>query len=460
MLLNLTQSSPVATSDPKGRILEVPMEVTIEQTAPYSRSVAIQVPTELVEACFQRIVKKVAKEAQLPGFRKGHVPAQLVAKQFAQYIQSEVSQALVEQSLLEVSEQHKLYIIDSPKVVVHQLKRGEPMSFTADMEVLPTVTDLNYKQLPIPLPPKAIEAADVEAELSKIAREKGTIEPVDGRDVVAAKDLVLLDCSGTVDGEATDYGSESNSLVDTDATHTVATLPAFLIGKQVPGSYNFDWSVDQDFPEETLAGKTVTYSLTLHDIKQRSVPPLDDNFAQDNGHETLADLQAATKVDLEETRQKTYRKQQEDAVWAALLVKNPIEVPPSMVQQASQRMVQNILRYMGNTPLTKEQLQHFHESSKPEATRQVQTAVLMRAIVTQENLNITEDEVEQRMQSLLSERSDPQWRANVLSYYAKEENLDQLKQNLLQDKVTALLLEHGVETAAAETSTQEPDPDA
>ena len=429
------------------------MEFQVEQVSGFLRRVVIRVTSIEVDAAMTRATSKLLKKAQLPGFRPGHVPRSLFERQFAPQIENEALNQILDQNLPVALSSAKLEPLGQPRVVqMTHLHRGEPFSYTTEVEVRPEIVLGTYLGLPVPPPAPAVEAAAVDPELEALRREHAELQAVTDRTAVAEGDVVKMDYLGRVDGVAFPGGTAQDALIEIAEGQVLEDFWRGLIGIQVPGTCTVDVRFPADYQSTDLAGKTAQFEMTLHSLHSKPLPPLDDVLAVRAGETDLASLRASILARLQQKQTQTDRRSRRDALLKALVAGHPLDLPPSMVarqaQNLTERAADQIRRMMGkNAPLDPKMMASLHQVSQRDALFQVHSGLLLEALVAAVPQTVSDADVEARIGLLAAEANmEP---AEARAYFEEDpDRLPALREALAEDKLIDHLLEHSSPTAA------------
>lgn len=428
------------------------MEVQVEKTGSYLCKVSVSIPAGEVDSAFDKAYRKVSKAAQLPGFRPGKVPRNLIERQFSSQILQEVQNELVEETLFRAMDEKNVAAVNMPRLTLGQLIRGTEFSYTAEVECRPEITLQKYDGLAAPALDNAVAAEAVTEELESMRKQNAQMVPVLLRDQVETGDVVLLDYEGFVDGVPFDGGKAENALVEIGGDGYIPGFSEGLLGARVPGERDVPVTFPTDYNAQELAGKAATFKMQLKELKARELPKLDDEFAKDMGEENLAALQDKITTTLKERKEREAESTRRKAVLKSLVDANPFEVPPSMVESQADRIVAGaharVERMVGQKlQLNAEQMASLRDNSKEDAEFQVRSGLLLLEVAKAANIEVESDDLEAEIDKMADQAGEHAER--MRAFYDDGARRDELRFRLLEDKVVGYLLEHAVVSESA-----------
>ncbi len=420
------------------------MDVQVEQADKFIHKVSVTVPAADVDKAFADNYKKVAKGAKIPGFRPGKVPKGVLEAHYGAHVQGEVLQQLLDSSLHAALTTKELSPVTQPTVEPGALSRGADFSFTAEVEVQPEISVTKYEGLEVEAVSVAVEDADVEAELKKVAEQSTQMVPVTDRDVAEKGDLVQLDYAGSIDGVPFEGGQAENALLEAGGEGYIAGFAEGLIGAKIPGEITVDVTFPEDYHAENLAGKPAQFKMTLKELKVREVPEMDDEMAKDMGEESLEALKTKIQEGIEHRRKHEAEDQERKNLLQALVQENPFDVAPSMLEEQLDRMVQGaaqqLQQYTGQKmEFSEEELKGLREDQRDEAEFQVRSGLLLMEVSKEAKLEIGMEAVQAEIQSMAERAGDNADR--VRSYYSNPQEMMRLHYRLLEERTVDYLRE-------------------
>src|SRR5699024_3716491 len=300
-----------------------------------------EVSSEQFEDALDQAFKKVVKTVQVPGFRKGKVPRKLFEAQFGvESLYQDAVDIVLPDAYVQAVEESGIEPIDQPELDIEQIERGKPLIFTANVEVKPEVTLGDYKRLEVEEQDVTVTDEDVEQEIEAerqrlaelIVKEDGTVEE---------GDTVVMDFEGFLDGEAFEGGKGENHSLEIGSGQFIPGFEEQLIGKKSDEETEIEVTFPDEYHAEELAGKEAVFKVHIHEIKEKELPDLDDEFAKDvdDEVETLDELKKKKKEQLEEQKQQNAENAKRDTLIQKATENAEVEIPEVMVETELDQML-------------------------------------------------------------------------------------------------------------------------
>jgi trigger factor len=416
------------------------MQITIEDISPVEKKLAVEIPWDDVKSKLDEAYRELGRGVQLKGFRKGKVPRQMLERLYGKQVDQEVVKELVRDSMVKAADEHALKPVAEPVIDETPITRGQPLKFSAKIEVRPQVTPKDYFGMELTRRAPQASEEQIEHALKHKQDELSQFKKVEGRDTVTERDAVVIKFEGTV-GE---HKVEHQMMLDlTDQDHE--PLPG--ISKAVVGlpigakDREVAWSIPGDNPRKELAGRDAKLKVTLNDVKEKLVPKLDDDFAKDTGEaQTLAELKDKIRDKILTTdKQKVERELRESAL-KELRKRNPIEVSGGLVDRQLDNVVDRVKLQLQLAGIDIRNLEEskIREDLREVAADEVRGTLLLEAIAEVEKVTVTDVDLKKRLAELASLRgSSPE---KLRAEYQKEGRLDALKHALREELTLDLLL--------------------
>jgi trigger factor len=416
------------------------MQSEIREISPVLVEVTVEVPWDRIQRDLNDTYREIGKTARVRGFRPGKVPKDILKQVYGRQAAAQVTGALVEQALMHAVQEHELHIVAQPEMEdPPELERGKPLTFKAKVEVRPKIDEvaidgLEVWQKPIDIPDEAIDA-----ELEGLREQHAEIQALDPMRPAEECDLITIDYTVTVDGEAKeDLGAEGRQVEIVDE-HLLPALKEGLVGMQPGDEKTIDIAFEDDHPNADLQGKTAQFTVKAKELHEKLLPEIDDEFAKDCGDfETLLELRLKIREGLEGSAKQQSDAELKDQLIEGLIQANEIQVPPSMVQQQQQMMMYEMAQFMQMAGQQGAPGADFFSGIEERAQRRVQAGLLLGALARQEGIDVTEADLDAKFQEIAEQTG--KHIAKVRADY-QEAQRDALESQLLEEKVMALLTE-------------------
>lgn len=426
------------------------MKVTVEELSPSKRALNVEVPTERVADRVEAVFREWGQKLQLPGFRRGRVPREVIRRRFESEVNEEVLRALIPDSYQEAVTQSAIEPVSQPAVEDIHFHAGEPLRYRAVVDVKPPVTVTDYRG--VGLEREKIEVSDQEVDraLDYLREDAAEYVPMEGWPALK-DDLVILDHEGSVNGKPFKGGNGKNLTV---ALGHEGYLPGFaeqLTGMQKGELKEFSLQMPADYPRKELAGRSVNFRVTVKEVKKRRVPELNDEFAKSVGDvDTLAALRDKLRQQLLQRKTREQDAALKRALVDKLVQQTTIEVPEIMVDREAAALLEELAMTFRGTGGRPEGLPDDPEALKTHAretaTRRVKEALLLEAVAKQEGMTVTDEEIAAEVNALAGlYRRDP---ASIRRAMEDPGRRAGLAGRLLERKALDFLFQHATITDA------------
>lgn len=421
------------------------MSLQVEKLEHNMAKLTIEVAAEDVEKALQAAYLKQRGQISIPGFRKGKVPRQMIEKMYGpEVFYDEAANRMVSDAYGKAYDECELEITSQPEIDVVQLEKGKPFIFTAEVAIRPEVTLGEYKGLKVDKASLEVTAEEIEKEIeTERERNARTIEVTDR--AVADKDMVTLDFEGFVDGEAFDGGK------GTDYPLTIgsgAFIPGFedqLIGAEIGKEVEVNVKFPEDYQAENLAGKDAVFKCTVHTIKAKELPELDDEFASEVSEcDTLEEYRVEVENKIKERKEKEARQKKEDQAVDQAIENAQMEIPKPMLDLQVRQMADDFARRMQQQGLSMEQYFQFTGMTaermmaelQPQAEKRIKTRLVLEEIVKAENIEVSDERMDEEVQKMADAY---QMEVDKLKELMGDSEMEQIKKDIaVQDAVTLL----------------------
>ena len=413
------------------------MKVDIrDHGSPWRKLLVIEVPSEELERAFQDVVEEYRSRVQLPGFRKGHVPRNVIELQFGHSMEHEVLERAVKRSYESAVREQKLEPVTYPTIEKIEFARGKPLTYQAQIDVRPKVTPKDYLGLDVDSRETQVSDEDVDKALEDLRQRTAEWAPVErpaGESDAVLVNYVRLNAKGKPIRKT----EQKDALVELGATGLLPEFRTNLIGTKAGDHRDFQVTYPADFGNEELRGRASTFSVDVQGVRERRVRPLDDEFAKEiAGMRDLAELKARVRLNLEgEARLKSQREQEESLV-DQVIARNPMELPESMVAEYLEELVQR-LRGEGREWSSEEE-ERFRTEYRPLAERRIKRDLLLDSIARAESVSVSDEDIDQALRGAAEGEDAPPETERVLR---SPEHRERARAHLMERKVFALLRE-------------------
>jgi len=368
------------------------------------------VTTENFDKALDQAFKKVVKTVQVPGFRKGKVPRKIFEGKFGvESLYQDAVDIVLPEAYSKAVEEAEIVPVEQPEVDIEQIEQGKELIFTAKVTVKPEVTLGEYKGLEVEEQSVSVSDEDVEAEMEQL-RENHAELTVKEDGEVEKGDTVVMDFEGFKDGEPFEGGKGENHSLEIGSGQFIPGFEDKLIGGKAGEETEIDITFPEDYHAEELAGEDVTFKVTIHEIKMKELPEFDDEFAKDvdDEVETLDELRTKKKEELTAQKEQDAENQMRETLVTQASDNAIVDIPEAMVTTEVEQMVKEFEQRLQQQGMTMEMYfqfsgqdeEAFKEQMRGDAEKRVKTNLTLEAIFNEENLDVTDEEVEEEISKM------------------------------------------------------------
>lgn len=427
------------------------MSLQVEKLEHNMAKLTVEVAAEDVEKALQAAYLKQRKQINIPGFRKGKVPRQMIEKMYGpEVFYDEAANNMIPDAYAKAYDESELDIVSQPKIEVVQMEKGKPFIFTAEVATKPEVTLGDYKGLKVDKVSTRVTQKEVDEEIEK-ERERNarTIEVTDR--AVQDKDEVTLDFEGFVDGVAFEGGKGEDYPLTIGSGSFIPGFEEQLIGAEIDKEVEVNVTFPKVYHSEELAGKDATFKCTVHTIKAKELPELDDEFASEVSEcETMDAYRAEVKKNIKERKERTGKEKKENQAVDQAIENAQMDIPEAMIEFQVRQMADDFARRIQQQGLTVEQYFQFTgmtaekmmEEMRPQAEKSIKTRLVLEAIVKAENIEVSDERVEEELTKMAEAY---QMEVEKLKEFMGENEKKQIKEDLAVQEAITLLVNESVE---------------
>jgi len=370
----------------------------------------IELDAEKLNEGLDLAFKKVVKQVNIPGFRKGRIPRGMFEQRFGvESLYQDAIDILLPEAYANAIEEAGIEPVDRPEIDVEQIEKGKALIFKATVTVKPEVTLGEYKGLEVPAVETTVTDEEVEAEI-KALQEKQAELVVKEDGTAELGDTVVMDFEGFQDGVAFEGGTAENFSLELGSGQFIPGFEEKLVGVATGESKEVEVTFPEEYHAEDLAGKPATFKVTVHEIKGKELPELDDEFAKDVDEEaeTLADLKEKIKTRLENDKKHQAEHTVRDTVVEKASENATIDIPSAMIDTEIDRMMSEFEQRLQMQGMNLELYFQFSgqdeaalkDQMKEDAEKRVRSNLTLEAIVAAESIEVTEEEVNAELENM------------------------------------------------------------
>ncbi len=412
------------------------MQVQIERVSPVVLELAVEVPAADVKVQVERVYADLQRKARVRGFRPGKAPRQVLAHLYGPQVASDVVNAIVNDTLPKALSEKNVTPVNQPQVEPGKFDDRAPFSYKARFEVQPEIAEVNYEGLDLVRPPEAATEEGVSEQLEFLRKQHARLEAPEPARAAQKGDVVTVDFTLSIGGKLLKEGGGEGVQLELGASQVLPELEAALIGASIDAEVDVDAKFPADHARPELKGNVGHFHVKVKDVKHRVLPALDDEFAKDVGSfQTLVELRADIHTRLAKALEERAETALAEQVIEGLNARNPVDVPPSLVEQQCRLMetelVQNARR--AGQRVTQEEFAKVHDRIHADAEKKVRAGLLMAAIAKKLEIKITDDDIQKGIEEIAAQTGKNV--AKVKAEYSDAQRRQILIGMIIEDRV-------------------------
>ena len=410
------------------------------------KEVVLDIPAEEVAKAYRTVSGNYRKYAKIPGFRAGKVPESVVKRRFAAEIKKDVIDGLLPGRFNKAVAELAVRPVGQPQVTELTVEDGQPLHVKAVFEYVPPFSIEGYQSVTVPKPSVEITEEEFQAELAQLRESRSTVEPVEEDRPLKDGDWAQITYKGQIEGDlnAAPIAGE-DSLVEIGGKDTVDAFSSALRGAKPGQELKAEVIYPADYGEVHLAGKTVAYEVEVKAIKKRTLPVLDDDFAKELGaYESYADLEQRVREHLAARKRRSLEAETKDRLFAALTERYPFPIPESLVQEQIDARLDRGLRALAAQGMDTEQMRkldfaRLRAAQRDSASAEVRTFILLDRIAQEENISVSDEEMDHELQLAALQSREP---LDTLKVRLTEDGgLARIREQLRREKTASVMYE-------------------
>jgi trigger factor len=427
---------------------------TLKTLDPTQVELEISITPEEFSAAQDAAFRQLVRSAKVPGFRPGKVPRKIFENQYGSAaIIDRALEDLVPKKYAAAVEEHGLEPLDRPAMELVPEEEGQPLRVKAVVPVRPPIEPKDYTGIEITDLPETATEAEAEATLERMRRDAATLVPVDRQ--VQLGDTATLDYEGKIDGVAFEGGTAQGQETEILENRFIPGFASGIAGMKAGETKDVSAKFPDDYGNQELAGKDAVFTITVHDVKEPELPPLDDEFAKRvSGSETLADLQTQIKQRLDETVKQNARRAMSSQLLEKIVAANDVPLPEVLVDRELDALLNESRQYVARAGISWDDYlsasgkpeSELREGFREEAERRVKTTLLVEAIAKKEGIEATQADIEAELDALAAQYGQP--RERIVE--ALRANLGALVDGIVRTKTIDKLIEQAKRVPATE----------
>jgi trigger factor len=423
------------------------VNITVENLAPCKKLLRVEVEAKAVDETFDFVTKQFQKEAALPGFRPGKAPRDMVAKKYEADIREEAKRKLIGDNYRKALEEKKINVLGYPDIEEIQFARGQNLQFAATIETAPEFQLPEYKNLPAKKEIKSVTDEDVERAVKLLAGQHTKFETVTRE--IKMGDIAVVNYNGTCEGKpitetaptAMGLTEKKNFWLDVEPNAFIAGFAEQMVGAKAGDKKTINVDFPGDFVTKELQNKKGVFEVEILEVKEKVLPPVDDELAKKYGAENLEKLRAGVRVDLENELKFSQARNLRGQIIRELLNRVNFDLPETAVAHETKNVVYDIVRENSqrgvSRDLIEKQKDEIYSVAANGAKERVKLAFLIQKIAEQEKISVTQEEVSQRAQGMAAAYQIPL--DKFIKDLQKRNGINELYDQIAHEKVLVFL---------------------
>lgn len=421
------------------------------------------VSPEEFESAVNKAYLKAKNNINVQGFRKGKAPRHIIEKKYGKSIfYDEAMDIAIQEEYPKAVAEHKLDVIDSPKVNVEKFEEGQEIVITADVEVMPEVELPEYKGIEVERTEIKVTDEDVEKEITAVQEKNARIVEVTDR-AVQNGDFLTIDYAGFVGDEQFEGGTAENQALEIGSNTFIPGFEEQLIGKNKDEEVEVNVTFPEEYHSEELKGKAAVFKVKIHEIKSKELPVVDDEFAKDiSEFDTLEELKADTRANLEKKALDQAKIANDNNVITKIVNEAKVEIPEVLIQREIDYLGRNYEQQFRQQGFTGKEyddiitnfVNQYKEGARNQAEFNVKAELVLESLIKKEDIKVTEEELAEEVNKVAESYQVEADRLEAFKTSILESSKGYIEETLQKRKIIDMLVENAVfvEPKAVETT--------
>lgn len=438
------------------------MKLEMTELGPMKRALKIEVPADEVNLRFVRAYSELNRQVHIPGFRAGKAPLQLLEKRYAKTVEEDVIRGLVPDYYDRAIRQAGIVpvLVEIPPLERVKVKKDMPFSFTATVEIKPTIELRDYKA-PNPISLKqdhrTVTDEQVEKAIGVLREQMAQLHPTPEGTALSEGDYAVLNVVGTLDGNHLEGTTKEGHLhkMGSHASVLGVDIESHLVGKHEGETITIPQAYPATHPDARVAGKTVMFLCTIQSVKRKVLPALDDEFAKDCGpYQSLQEIRDKLRAEMERALKKDIEDAYKDTILKRLAETHHFELPGTLVERELSAMVRQQLQArqhkshdssdVSPADSRADDVTKLQSDYRPEAERRVKVGLILEALAAKEGISVTNEDLNHEIGRLAAEVKLSVDEVRRMIQAGGKETLDDLQARILADKALDFVYRHAM----------------
>jgi len=393
---------------------------------PCSVTLSVEVPLALVNEETEGSYKDIQAVAKLPGFRAGKVPIELVKKNFEPNVKERVLERIIRRTVEEAFKAKELSPITTPEISEVKYEPNKPINYKVKVEHAPKFKLGNYKGLKLEKKPTDVTEDDISKYLDRL-REYNAKLNESKDDTVKKNHLAVIDYEASINGKPVPEIKADNQLIDMQSPQLIAGLTDGILGMKVNEKKEIKVKFPDNNPKKEWAGKEAVFTVTLRNINEKKLPVLNEGFAKDLGCKDIPELKKKISDNLKFENEQKQKRSLEDQIFNTLLANHVFAAPESLINERYEALIKDMknsfLQQGAPEEEWKKHEQEFQNKGRTEAERQIRLSYILSSIINAENITVSEDELNSKIESVLNSMPQDQRKKAKKNIADRKQNL-------------------------------------
>jgi trigger factor len=419
------------------------MRSSLESVSNLERKLYIEVPISEVQAAFQRAFQGIQKQVAVKGFRKGKAPLSTIKAIYGDRVKQDVIQDIVQTNYAGALAEHSLDPISFPTIEFDPLVEDKDFAFTAEFEVRPEVTLKKIEDLPVKKEKFVLDDALVDATIEDIRKGRAETAPVLEDRGAQEGDVAVIDFKGFVEGNELENGAGTDHPLELGSKSFIPGFEEGVIGMKPGSTGKIQVKFPDDYHAKDIAGKPVEFEVTLKELKKKTLPEVNDEFAKGLGpYENVEALRKAIRDDFETRETKRINDELRNRMMKALVEANPVQVPKSLMNDQKKALIEDMEKRMQQQGMGPEQFEEYKSKWDSDfeqtASYMIQSSFLIDKIAQDQNLRVEQADIDKKLREYAAQTGIEMKR--IQEFYGDKDRRARLAYQITEEKVLEFLL--------------------
>ena len=425
------------------------MEVVKEKLEDNKVELKVEIEAERVNKALEQAYKKVVKDVEIPGFRKGKVPRKILEAQYGKEIlHKDALDILIPEGYRDAIEEADIEPIDQPEIDDYYIAEDEAATFTATVEVKPEVKLGEYTGLEVEKEEAEVNEEDINERIEHTREHHSQLQSVD-RDTVEDGDFAIIDFEGKIDGEPFEGGSGEEYSLEIGSGTFIPGFEEQLIGVEVGEEIDVEVTFPEDYNAEDLAGEDAVFTVEVKEIKAKQKPELNDDFAKEaSDYETMDEWKENLREEIKDEKEQQVEQEYENKLLDAISEDCEVNVPEKMIDSELDRMFQNLSQSISGQGLEVEQYLNYmgmdeeswRENNRENAQKRVKNNLILEAVAAAEEIEVSDERVDEEIENIAEENDQDV--EQIKAFMQMQGQLEGIKENIRMEKTLDFLKEN------------------